>query len=201
MSFAFAGMGMCGTCYMRSWQDFDLISLAIVPLFLFSGVFYPLSVYPEWLRLLVTVHTPLPRRRPATRLRYRCRRSRSRAARRLPGSSRPDRSPGRIAPPGAATARLNAPCGRRPLAELAGRAGGKAARVRAQSWSGAGNGLEVRLPSRRNSSQALTRLKQKPTNVIGSNNHGHERPGTLSDPRQETTHGTSAGRRRPRFHR
>jgi len=34
---------MFATCYMRSWQDFDLISLAIVPLFLFSGVFYPLS--------------------------------------------------------------------------------------------------------------------------------------------------------------
>jgi lipooligosaccharide transport system permease protein len=58
VSFAFAGMGMFGTCYMRSWQDFDLISLALVPLFLFSGVFYPLSLYPEWLRLVVTV-TPL----------------------------------------------------------------------------------------------------------------------------------------------
>ncbi|MGA2528246.1 MAG: ABC transporter permease [Acidimicrobiales bacterium] len=58
VSFAFAGMGMFGTCYMRSWQDFDLISLAIVPLFLFSGVFYPLSLYPEWIRILVTL-TPL----------------------------------------------------------------------------------------------------------------------------------------------
>ncbi|HLN05164.1 MAG TPA: ABC transporter permease [Acidimicrobiales bacterium] len=58
VSFAFGGIGMFGTCYMRSWQDFDLISLAIVPLFLFSGVFYPLSLYPEWLRVLVTF-TPL----------------------------------------------------------------------------------------------------------------------------------------------
>ncbi|MGO9583258.1 MAG: ABC transporter permease [Acidimicrobiales bacterium] len=58
VSFAFGGIGMFGTCYMRSWQDFDLISLAIMPLFLFSGVFYPLSQYPEWLRVLVTV-TPL----------------------------------------------------------------------------------------------------------------------------------------------
>ena len=58
VSFAFGGMGMFGTCYMRSWQDFDLISLAIVPLFLFSGVFYPLSLYPEWLRIVVTL-TPL----------------------------------------------------------------------------------------------------------------------------------------------
>jgi lipooligosaccharide transport system permease protein len=58
VSFAFSGVGMFGTCYMRSWQDFDLISLAIVPLFLFSGVFYPLSLYPSWLRLVVTF-TPL----------------------------------------------------------------------------------------------------------------------------------------------
>ncbi|MGO8724731.1 MAG: ABC transporter permease [Acidimicrobiales bacterium] len=58
VSFAFGGMGMFGACYMRSWQDFDLISLAIVPLFLFSGVFYPLSLYPEWLRVVVTL-TPL----------------------------------------------------------------------------------------------------------------------------------------------
>ena len=49
---------MFGTCYMRSWQDFDLISLAIVPLFLFSGVFYPLSLYPDWLRIVITI-TPL----------------------------------------------------------------------------------------------------------------------------------------------
>ena len=58
VSFAFGGAGMFGTCYMRSWQDFDLVSLAIVPLFLFSGVFYPLSLYPGWLRIVVTL-TPL----------------------------------------------------------------------------------------------------------------------------------------------
>ena len=58
VSFAFGGIGMFGTCYMRSWQDFDLVSLAIVPLFLFSGVFYPLSLYPGWLRIVVTL-TPL----------------------------------------------------------------------------------------------------------------------------------------------
>jgi len=58
VSYAFGGIGMLGTCYMRSWQDFDLISLAIVPLFLFSGVFFPLSLYPGWLRIVVSV-TPL----------------------------------------------------------------------------------------------------------------------------------------------
>lgn len=53
ISFAFASAGMAATSYMRSWQDFDRISLAIIPLFLFSATFYPLSVYPGWLQLVV----------------------------------------------------------------------------------------------------------------------------------------------------
>ncbi len=58
ISFAFAGAGMAGTTYMRSWQDFDLLALVILPLFLFSATFYPLSVYPEWLQWVVRC-TPL----------------------------------------------------------------------------------------------------------------------------------------------
>jgi lipooligosaccharide transport system permease protein len=34
------------------------VSLAILPLFLFSATFYPLTVYPGWLQLVVRV-TPL----------------------------------------------------------------------------------------------------------------------------------------------
>ncbi|HEY5251875.1 MAG TPA: ABC transporter permease [Acidimicrobiales bacterium] len=58
MSFAFAGLGMAATSYMRSWTDFDKVSLAIIPLFLFSATFYPLSVYPGWLQVVVRC-TPL----------------------------------------------------------------------------------------------------------------------------------------------
>ncbi len=58
ISFAFSAAGMAGTTYMRSWQDFDMVSLAIIPLFLFSGTFFPLSVYPGWLQLVVSC-TPL----------------------------------------------------------------------------------------------------------------------------------------------
>jgi len=58
ISFAFAGAGMAGTTFMRSWQDFDMVSLAIIPLFLFSATFYPLSVYPGWLQVVVAC-TPL----------------------------------------------------------------------------------------------------------------------------------------------
>ncbi len=58
ISFAFAGIGMAGTTYMRSWQDFDKVSLALIPLFLFSATFYPLSVYPGWLQAVIRC-TPL----------------------------------------------------------------------------------------------------------------------------------------------
>lgn len=55
---AFAGVGMACTTYMRSWQDFDLVQLAVLPMFLFSATFYPLSTYPPELRWMVEV-TPL----------------------------------------------------------------------------------------------------------------------------------------------
>jgi lipooligosaccharide transport system permease protein len=44
---------MAATSFMRSWQDFDLVTLAVLPMFLFSTTFYPLSVYPRWLQILV----------------------------------------------------------------------------------------------------------------------------------------------------
>ncbi len=58
LAFAFAAVGMAATTFMRSWQDFDLINLVVLPLFLFSGTFYPLTAYPEPLRILVQL-TPL----------------------------------------------------------------------------------------------------------------------------------------------
>jgi lipooligosaccharide transport system permease protein len=58
IGFAFGGVAMAATSFMRTWQDFDLIQLVILPLFLFSGTFYPLDTYPEALRLFVQL-TPL----------------------------------------------------------------------------------------------------------------------------------------------
>jgi len=46
IGFAFGAVGLAACTYMRSWQDFDLVSLVTMPLFLFSGTFYPLDVYP-----------------------------------------------------------------------------------------------------------------------------------------------------------
>jgi len=53
VALAFAAVGMAATSFMRSWQDFDLVTLATVPMFLFSTTFYPLSVYPGWLQVVV----------------------------------------------------------------------------------------------------------------------------------------------------
>jgi lipooligosaccharide transport system permease protein len=58
IGFAFAAAGMAATTFMRSWNDFDFVQLAILPLFLFSTTFYPLSVYPRWLQIVVEC-TPL----------------------------------------------------------------------------------------------------------------------------------------------
>jgi len=58
IGFAFAGAGMALTTFMRSWQDFEFIQLAILPMFLFSATFYPLSTYPGPVQWLVRI-TPL----------------------------------------------------------------------------------------------------------------------------------------------
>jgi lipooligosaccharide transport system permease protein len=58
ISFAFGAVGMAATSFMRTWQDFDLIQLVVLPMFLFSGTFYPIETYPGVLRLVVEL-TPL----------------------------------------------------------------------------------------------------------------------------------------------
>lgn len=52
IGFAFAAVGMAATSFMRSWQDFDLVNLVSLPLFLFSATFYPLDVYPPMIQNL-----------------------------------------------------------------------------------------------------------------------------------------------------
>jgi lipooligosaccharide transport system permease protein len=58
IGFAFAAVGMAATTYMRGWVDFDYVQLAILPMFLFSATFFPLSTYPESLQWVVQA-TPL----------------------------------------------------------------------------------------------------------------------------------------------
>jgi lipooligosaccharide transport system permease protein len=58
IGFAFSAIGMAATTYMRGWTDFDLVQLVLLPMFLFSTTFYPLSTYPRWLQIVVEC-TPL----------------------------------------------------------------------------------------------------------------------------------------------
>lgn len=60
IGFAFAGAGMALTTYLKSWQDFEYIQLAIVPMFLFSATFFPVTAFHGALRWVVEV-TPLYR--------------------------------------------------------------------------------------------------------------------------------------------
>jgi len=55
IGFAFASCGMAATTYMKSWQDFDMVNLIVLPLFLFSATFYPLDVYPEFFQVLTQI--------------------------------------------------------------------------------------------------------------------------------------------------
>jgi lipooligosaccharide transport system permease protein len=58
IGFAFAAVCMTVTSFMRSWQDFEFVQLTILPMFLFSTTFYPLSVYPRPLQVFIEC-TPL----------------------------------------------------------------------------------------------------------------------------------------------
>ena len=60
IAFAFAAVGMALTTFMRSWQDFDYVTLAIIPMLLLSATFFPVTVYPEAARWVVEA-TPLYR--------------------------------------------------------------------------------------------------------------------------------------------
>ncbi|MGH2456986.1 MAG: ABC transporter permease, partial [Candidatus Limnocylindria bacterium] len=53
---AFSAAGLATTSFLRTVQDFDLpMGLVVMPMFLFGGVFFPISVYPEPVRWIVEV--------------------------------------------------------------------------------------------------------------------------------------------------
>jgi len=57
---AFGGVCMALTTYMRSWQDFEFVTLATMPMFLFSATFFPVEAYPTVVRWIIEL-TPLYR--------------------------------------------------------------------------------------------------------------------------------------------
>ena len=58
IGFAFAAVGVAVTTFVRTWRDFDLVQVVLMPLFLLSATFYPLAVYPPALQVVVQL-TPL----------------------------------------------------------------------------------------------------------------------------------------------
>jgi lipooligosaccharide transport system permease protein len=53
VAFAFAAVGMGVTTFITGFQGMNWIQFFLLPMFLFSGTFFPISVYPEWLQSIV----------------------------------------------------------------------------------------------------------------------------------------------------
>ena len=55
IAFGFASCGMALTSYMTSFQQLEIINVFLLPMFLFSGSFYPITVFPQWLQFVVNL--------------------------------------------------------------------------------------------------------------------------------------------------
>jgi lipooligosaccharide transport system permease protein len=56
---SFAAAGLAGTSYLRTVNDFDIpMGLVVMPMFLFSGTFFPITIFPEPIQAIIQV-TPL----------------------------------------------------------------------------------------------------------------------------------------------
>jgi lipooligosaccharide transport system permease protein len=53
IAFGFASLGMAVTSYMKTFQQMDWIQFVMLPMFLFSATFYPITVYPEPIQYVV----------------------------------------------------------------------------------------------------------------------------------------------------
>ncbi|MBE1491898.1 ABC transporter permease [Plantactinospora soyae] len=53
IAFAFSAAGLAAATYLRDPHDHQYLQLCMLPMFLFSTTFYPLSVYPEPVQVVV----------------------------------------------------------------------------------------------------------------------------------------------------
>ena len=53
IAFGFASLGMAVTSFMKTFQQMDWISFVLLPMFLFSATFYPITVYPQVIQWIV----------------------------------------------------------------------------------------------------------------------------------------------------
>lgn len=58
IGFGFAAIGMAATSYMTSFQHIAIVNIVLLPVTLFSGSFFPLSLLPNWLSAIIK-WTPL----------------------------------------------------------------------------------------------------------------------------------------------
>lgn len=55
VALAFASLGMAVTSFLKTFQHMDWIQIVLMPMFLFSATFFPLSVYPQPLQWVIQV--------------------------------------------------------------------------------------------------------------------------------------------------
>ncbi|WP_426593879.1 ABC transporter permease [Cellulomonas sp. McL0617] len=53
VAFGFASLGMAVTSFMKTIQQLDWVGFVMLPMFLFSATFYPVTVYPGWLQGII----------------------------------------------------------------------------------------------------------------------------------------------------
>jgi lipooligosaccharide transport system permease protein len=53
VAFGFASFGMAITSYFKTYQQMGFINFVLLPMTLFSGSLYPISVYPDWLEKII----------------------------------------------------------------------------------------------------------------------------------------------------
>jgi lipooligosaccharide transport system permease protein len=53
VAFAFASVGMGITSYMKSFQQLDMVNFFLLPMFLFSGTLFPVTIFPQWAQFLI----------------------------------------------------------------------------------------------------------------------------------------------------
>jgi lipooligosaccharide transport system permease protein len=53
IAFGFASFGMAITSYLKTFHQMNWINFFMLPMFLFSGTFYPLSIYPQWIQTII----------------------------------------------------------------------------------------------------------------------------------------------------
>jgi lipooligosaccharide transport system permease protein len=53
IAFGFASFGMAITSYFKTYQQMGFINFVLLPMTLFSGSLYPISVYPDWLEKVI----------------------------------------------------------------------------------------------------------------------------------------------------